>query len=157
MRKVAWEYFNRFKGIIDKYMEPSGEGATMASQTVTAVNKLVFKWYNDGDVFDNTGKLSGWLNDLSDYANWLYNNVPETQSILLKVSECDSGDYEHLLKELSNLCLTERFLIKYEEKPKQGSVYNAEGPFVFIEETDDDDEESWEDAWESDEEEWEDY
>lgn len=66
---VSWSYFRRFDEIIDKYLPASGEGENMASQIVTAVNKLIYKWYNDGDVYDNTGYLEGWANDISDYAN----------------------------------------------------------------------------------------
>ena len=79
---VDWDYFDKFEPIINKYMPDRGEGETMASQIVTAVNKLVYKWYNDGDVYDNTYILEGWANDLSDYANWLYKYVPKTQYTL---------------------------------------------------------------------------
>ena len=50
MKGVSWGYFNKFDDILNKYMPFTGEGKTMASQLVTAVNKLVYKWYNDGDV-----------------------------------------------------------------------------------------------------------
>ena len=70
---VDWSYYDKpeFKAINSEYLPARGEGETKATQIVTAVNKLVYKWYNDGDVFDNTGALSGWANDLSSYANWL--------------------------------------------------------------------------------------
>ena len=76
---VEWDYFDKFQKIIDKYMSSNGEGETKASQVVTAINKLIYKWYNDGDVFDNTHHLKGWWNDLSSYANWLYKNVFESK------------------------------------------------------------------------------
>lgn len=72
---VDWEYFNKFKEINNKYLPDRDEGKTKASQVVTAVNKLIYKWYNDGDVFDNHYFLAGWWNDLSSYANWLYENT----------------------------------------------------------------------------------
>lgn len=57
---VDWDYYNKFEEITDKYMSNQGEGDTLASQIVTAINKLVYKWYNDGDVFDNVHSgLSG--------------------------------------------------------------------------------------------------
>ena len=69
---VSWDYYNKFKDINEKYLPDEGEGDTLASQIVTAINKLVYKWYNDGDVFDNVNSgLQGWANDLSSYANWL--------------------------------------------------------------------------------------
>ena len=57
----------------------------MASQLVTAVNKLVYKWYNDGDVYDNIHSLDNWANDLSSYANWPYKYIPESSDILIDV------------------------------------------------------------------------
>ena len=45
-------YFDKFEALVDKYMPMRGEGETAASQIVTAVNKLIYKWYNDGDVFE---------------------------------------------------------------------------------------------------------
>ena len=57
---VDWEYFNKFEKINDKYLPLSGQGETMATQICTVVNKLVYKWYNDGDVFDNTHGLEAF-------------------------------------------------------------------------------------------------
>ena len=68
-------YFNKFKQINDSYLPDTGEGDTMATQICTAVNKLIYGWYNDGDVYDNTYMIDGWCNDLSSYANWLYGHV----------------------------------------------------------------------------------
>ena len=62
---VDWSYFDKFDPLQDKYLPNRGEGDTIATQIVTAVAKLIYKWYNDGDVFDNTWYLDGWLNDLS--------------------------------------------------------------------------------------------
>ena len=81
---VDWSYFDKFDGIIDKYLPTKGEGETKATQIVTAINKLIYKWYNDGDVFDNTYHLEGWANDLSDYANWLYENTKMLGKFLIK-------------------------------------------------------------------------
>lgn len=40
--------------VIELYLPDRGEGKTKATQIVTAVNKLIYKWFNDGDVYDNT-------------------------------------------------------------------------------------------------------
>ena len=69
VESVNWGSFNKFEDIIHKYMPAMGEGETLASQAVTAINKLIYKWYNDGDVYDNRYSLQGWANDLSSYAN----------------------------------------------------------------------------------------
>lgn len=141
---VNWDYYNKFDEITDKYMSSQGEGETLASQIVTAINKLVYKWYNDGDVFDNVhSSLSGWANDLSSYANWLYKYCEESKPILYDIYGMgDESDYETLLQELADACLNEEFLKEF-EKPKQGSIYNCDGPFEFSEYNEDEEEEDY--------------
>lgn len=115
-----------------------GEGETKASQIVTAVNKLIYKWYNDGDVYDNTHHMNGWANDLSSYANWLYHHTTkEVKAILNKISDCFSdSDYEDLLKELADELFNEEYLIKQNEFEKEFSIYDYDGKFKY-EENDD--------------------
>ena len=143
---VDWSYYDneRFDRIDDKYLPRKGEGDTKATQIVTAVNKLVYKWYNDGDVYDNTGYLSGWANDLSSYANWLYQNTDKgVQEILDGVFDCGGDDYEDLLKALTDTLLDEDVLEAYNKAPKVGSIYECEGPFKFEEYEDEDEDEEW--------------
>lgn len=139
---VNWDYYNteKFDRIDDMYLPVRGEGKTMATQIVTAVNKLVYKWYNDGDVYDNTYHLGGWMNDLSSYANWLHKNTNENvKKILEKISDCYEGEYEDLLKELSDTLLDEDVLKEYNKRPAVGSIYDCEGVFRFEEPSEDDD------------------
>ena len=138
---MDWSYFNKFEEITDKYLPPIGEGDNMAQQIVTAVCKLVYKWYNDGDVFDNTRYLTGWCNNLSSYANWLYKYAPA--AMLEGVWDCRlDSDYEELLADLADSLLDEDFLKAMEKREKTGSIYRCEGPFHF-EERYDDEEEDW--------------
>ena len=131
---VEWDYFDRFEEIVDRYMSKRGEGETKASQIVTAVNKLIYKWYNDGDVFDNTGFLSGWWNDLSSYANWLDEYADNAWKILRKIYGCyTDGDYEDLLKELADTLLEEKYLEEQNRIEKIGTIYECDGRFVFEE------------------------
>jgi len=131
--KMDWSYFDKFEGIIDKYMPMHGEGDTMASQAVTAVNKLIYKWYNDGDVFDTTYNLKGWVNDLSSFANWLAKYAQGAEDILNGIATLKSGEkYEELLAELADLILTEDYLEKLPTE-KQGSIYDCEGAYRYIE------------------------
>lgn len=145
--------FDKFESIIDKYMPDIGEGDSLASQMVTAVNKLIYKWYNDGDVFDNNYALSGWLNDLSSFANWLYKYVKETRPILNRIYKIkDEAGYEYILLALAMTVLTEDFLSKYSDKVKTGSIYRCDGPFSWVDlsKYGDEDEEDWyeeEDDW----------
>lgn len=132
---VQWDYYDKFDGINDKYLPERSEGETKATQIVTAVNKLVYKWYNDGDVFDNTHYLEGWLNDLSSYANWLYNNTTEkVKEILDKVYKCYSdSDYEDLLQELTDKLFNEEYLAEQNKIKKDGTIYDCDGKFKFEE------------------------
>lgn len=133
-------YFDKFDEVIEKYMSSMGEGETKASQIVTAVNKLIYKWYNDGDVYDNTYGMEGWANDLSSYANWLYKNCPQTQGILEDIYDAHSDeDYEAILMELADVTLTEPYLSKMNEVEKTGSIYECEGIFRFEEHNEEED------------------
>lgn len=141
---VDWGYYNKFEDINNKYLPDSGDGETLASQVVTAINKLVYKWYNDGDVYDNVNsKMEGWANDLSDYANWLAQNIDGAKDILDKIFDLGYGDsngYEIILKELADEYLDEQFLNTLREQPKEGSVYDCSGPYEFKEYEEDEEE-----------------
>lgn len=132
---TEWGYYDKFDGINEKYLPERGEGETVATQIVTAVNKLIYKWYNDGDVFDNTHHMEGWANDLSDYANWLYENTKDAWKILNKISDCISdSEYEDLLQELADKLLDEEYLAEQNKLDKVGTIYNCDGKFKYEEE-----------------------
>ena len=140
---VNWSYYEKFESLNDKYLPCRGDGINMATQAVTAINKLVYKWYNDGDVYDNTHYLTGWCNDISGSANWLATYVPETEVILNRVWNIYSeSEYEDILKEVADIVFDEQLLAKLETQEKQGDAYSEDGNFEFIEE--DEDEEYWE-------------
>lgn len=154
---VDWSYFRKFEPFNRQYLPDRGEGDTLATQAATAVTKLVYKWYNDGDVYDNQHGMQGWANDLSTYANWLLAHVGGAGRILSKIYNCHSDeDYEHILKDLADFVYDENKLAQLNEMPAEGSVYEEDGPFVFKDYDDDDDEEYWEEEGDE-EEEYEDY
>lgn len=132
-----WSYYDKFDGVTEKYLPERGEGETKATQIVTALNKLIYKYYNDGDVFDNTYYLESGGNDLSDYANWLYHHTTEkVKTILNKIEKCYSDDdYEDLLKELADSLFNGEYLAKQNELEKEFSIYDYDGKFKFKEET----------------------
>ena len=147
---VDWNYYDdpKFERIDDKYLPRMGEGDTMATQIVTAVNKLVYKWYNDGDVYDNTYYLSGWCNDLSSYANWLHQHTDENVKVILEgINKCTESEYEDLLKELSDTLLDEDVLEDYNKRPAVGSIYDCDGVFEFVEYSEDDEEDEEDEEW----------
>lgn len=138
-----WSDFDRFDAVIEKYMPRMGQGETKASQVCTAVNKLVYRWFNDGDVFDNTFYLEGWCNDLSDYANWL-DRYTDFGDILHEIETCDDEvDYTDLLYDLCVAALDEDYLMGLSMIQKEGDIYNCTGDFRFVEDQDDEEEEDW--------------
>lgn len=138
MHGVSWNYFNKFKPIGEKYLPACGQGDTMATQIVTATSKLVYKWYNDGDIYDNTHYMSGFGNDLSTYANWLYKYAAGAAGILDRIDSCFSeSEYENILKDLADLTNTEDYLKDYQQ-PTTDSIYTCNGPFKIIDSYDED-------------------
>ena len=142
---VDWSYFDKFEKVNEEYLPDWGEGETKATQLVTAISKLVYKWYNDGDVYDNTAYMEGWCNDLSSYANWIYANYLESQPILDRIYKVyDDAGYEHILKDLADKFLNKEFLSEENKKNSYGSIYNADGNFRFDDyETENDDDYEW--------------
>lgn len=156
---VDWNYYDKFEDINEKYLPVKGEGETKATQIVTAVNKLVYKWYNDGDVFDTTNMHRN-CNDNASFANWLYhfcyreNNIGK---ILYRIkSVYFPSEYEGLLKDLADATLGKpEWLAEKDKEPAEGSVYEEnDDPFSVKsfydfedncddEEDDDDEDELW--------------
>ena len=133
---MDWSYFDKFDGICDKYLPVRGEGNTVAAQIVTAVCKLVYKWYNDGDVFDNTHFLKGWANDLSSYANWLRKYTESARYILDNIDSIKtSEEYEQMLADLADTLLKDEYLESMLKEEKIGSVYNCDGPYEFVQDS----------------------
>lgn len=129
---MDWIYFNQWEWADEKYLPPQGEGETMATQAVTAIAKLVYKWFNDGDVYDNTHCLYGCCNDLSSYANWLRKYIPGTALILDRIERCyNDSDYEALLADLCEFVQTEENLAELHQREKVGSIYDCPGPYKF--------------------------
>ena len=149
---VDWDYYDKYEELSDKYLPRRGEGDTLATQICTAVNKLVYKWYNDGDVYDNTHKMAGWWNDLSSYANWLARYVPGAKEILDRIYVCSThGEYEHILKDLTDLCFDESDMKRRNRMETNGTVYNCVGDYVFSDKYEDEDEDEYDEDYDDDE------
>jgi hypothetical protein len=144
----TWDDFEKFDNITKPYFVSEGEGKTKASQLVIALCKLIYRWFNDGDVYDNS-VLEGWCNDISDEGNWIYKNFSEVQPLMEKVhSYLTNDEYTELLYSLAETLLTAENLERLAQEPTKGTIYDCEGPFEFneYEEEDDDDyedEEGW--------------
>lgn len=133
LENVPWSYYDKFDYLNDTYFVSRGEGETIATQIYTAVNKLIYKWYNDGDVYDNTYALEGWCNDLSSYANWLYTyTTDKAKEILNRIKDCNTEKgYEHILKDLADELLKDDYLSEMNEESKIDSIYECKGKFRF--------------------------
>jgi hypothetical protein len=134
-KELSWDDFSDpVTDRIEKdFLPANGEGDSMMSQAVTATTKLIYKWFNDGDVFDNTFGLQGWANDLSDYANWLDENIPEAAAILsrIKAVGSDENAYTQLLFDLMHTVFNDEMIVKYADKPVVGTIYDCSGPYSF--------------------------
>lgn len=127
-------FWKDFSTKVKKYLPEQGQGDTKATQAVTATMKLVYKWFNDGDVFDNTYYVQGWANDLSSYANWLTNYVEGAYEILRGIKDCyDGDDYKALLKKLVMFIMDDNVLPELNQHKAYGSIYDCDGPFKFKE------------------------
>lgn len=147
VRASSDSWVNKYADVVHKYVPSYGQGETIASQAATCVNKIVYKWYNDGDVYDNNwygGLYEEGANDLSSYANWLYKYMSSSvANILSDVHMCQTDeDYDNLLRDLADYVLDDEYLESLEEEPAKGDIYNCDGPFEFNDSYWDD-EEAW--------------
>ena len=121
-----------------KYLPRHGDGDSKGTQAATAISKLVYKWFNDGDVFDNTFGLEGWANDISGSANWLYEYVEGTKDVLDSIARISTEEeYTELLYELCKV--VDPQIPDLLNEPKVGDAYDEPGPFKFREESEYDD------------------
>lgn len=133
--EVDYSYYRRFNKLNSIYFQDEGEGTTMATQLITAINKLVYEYYNNGLVYDNTSK--DWKDcdcredDLCSFANWIHKYYPGLRPILDKVKTITkNSEYEKILKELVSSVMNETFLRNENNKPKtSASVYDIDEPF----------------------------
>lgn len=131
--RINWRDFDVFSEEIHKYMPAYGEGDTMASQIATAVNKLVYKWFNDGDVYDNTFALEGWANDLSSYANWL-DKYADGDGVMHMIEDAvTEDDYTRVLWHIAETFISAPYLAHMNTRAKVGSIYDCDGDFKFVE------------------------
>lgn len=111
--------------LIDEYLPEQGEGENFATQVVTAYFKLNHEWYNNGNTITRT------CNNTWDYANWLYNNIPQVREILDEMvnNEYSETEYEKGLKELEEELINRKNLEEWSKQPKVGTIYKNEEPF----------------------------
>ena len=109
----------------DKYLPSEGQGENKASQLVTATNKIIYGWYNNGDTISGNG------NDLTSYANWIdqYIKEPEVRKIL-KDNYIDYSDADYLdeiILPLIKFVFREDFLEGLASQEAEDNIYECEG------------------------------
>ena len=117
---------NSSYGILtNKYLPSEGQGENKASQLVTATNKIIYGWYNNGDTISGNG------NDLTSYANWIDRHIKEhKKKKILKDDHIDYNDTYYLseiILPLIKFVFREDFLEKLASQEIEGSIYNCEG------------------------------
>lgn len=115
--------------LTDQYMPSRGQGENKAQQLVTATNKILYKWYNDGDTIDGNG------NDLTSYANWIETNFKDTKPIFDAAEDIGYNDDDAYITDvlipLTKFTFNESLLSELEKQNSVGSIYNCDGRFVY--------------------------
>ena len=125
-----WGSFEKFKKINDN-LPPVGDGDSRGTQASTAICKLVYRYYNDGDIYDNTYSLSG-AGDIicTGCANWLWQYIDGADVILDKIKKLhlnDGDGYAEILYKVAEL--VESQMDELLTKEKVGDAYMGDGPY----------------------------
>ena len=111
--------------LTDKYLPSEGQGENKASQLVTATNKIIYGWYNNGDT------ISGDGNDLTSYANWIDRHIKEPE--IRKILKDDFIDYidtcylDEIILPLIKFVFREDFLEGLAAQEIEGNIYECSG------------------------------
>lgn len=142
--RLPAEADKEFNEWYDKYVPISGNCNTLAGEIIRAINRLVYRWYNDGDTVDMYGGNVYNHNRACD--NFLCEKV-KGYVTLSGVTEFDFEDV---------VCKRLKFIYEYlKNNPQLFETPNIEdcldnAPYEPWEE-EEDDEEDWEDVWYEDE------
>lgn len=105
---------NEFITLIDRgnYLPRSGEWETMATQLATAVCKIKYRYFNDGDKYTSLRCKE----EVGTFANRIHNNC-------FKLKRFD--DYEDNLKYMLIMAIS--IIDSLKDTPAKGSVYEEKG------------------------------
>ena len=111
--------------LTDKYLPSEGQGENKASQLVTATNKIIYGWYNNGDTISGNG------NDLTSYANWIdkYIKEPEIRKILKDdfIDYIDTCYLDEIILPLIKFVFREDFLEELAAQEIEDNIYECQG------------------------------
>lgn len=121
--KVRWSDYDQFEDILNRYLPEDGQGDTRAEQAVTAINKLVYAFYNNGAVIADA--LPEYDPNLESYATWLRKHTSSRAVLLLvKLEDAEDTDsYANYLYELTDYLLDEPKLRTLSKYNTVGDIY----------------------------------
>lgn len=111
--------------LTDRYLPSMNQGKNKASQLVTAANKIIYGWYNNGDTISGNG------NDLTSYANWIDRHIKEPE--IRKILKDDYIDYidtyylDEIILPLIKFVFREDFLEELSSQEIEGDIYECQG------------------------------
>lgn len=65
---------DKYYEVLTQYLPDTGEGDTMATQLATAVDRIVYRWFNDGDTI--------WTDECQPFADWLWENIDGIDTVI---------------------------------------------------------------------------
>ena len=129
----SWDDASKYSEVLDQYLPNVGEGDTIATQASTAVSRIGYRWFNDGDTI--------WTDECQSCADWLYENIDGVKPVIDSLNEymfaCMPSInrklydlYGDKLKEIIDAVADENLLKELNDRPLAGSIYNCEGPVL---------------------------
>lgn len=93
-------YEDKFEALFDEYVPRSGKSDSLGAEIIRAVNKIVYRWYNDGDIFfmgygkETCGEAAKFLIDLYDNTDD-HEYLEDFWSLLVDFADevANNGDY----------------------------------------------------------------
>jgi len=115
--KESWggDFSNQFEKIFDQEVPKSGSAKTMYGEVIRAINRICWRYFNDGDLF---WKDYG-IETCGNAAYFLLKYAPEEiRNLILEMEYVDEDKYDNLCDELIKLAVNINPKVKEELKRK---------------------------------------
>lgn len=140
---------DKYYEVLTQYLPDTGEGNTMATQLVTAVDRIVYRWFNDGDTI--------WTDECQSFADWLCENIGGIDVVIDDMNQymfagfpyikdwTFRGIYENCLKKILDIATDRDLLNDLDSRSKEGSIFDSQGSVLDVMETEFEDEDDYHD------------
>lgn len=130
---------DKYYEVLTQYLPDTGEGDTMATQLATAVDRIVYRWFNDGDTI--------WTDECQPFADWLWENIDGIDTVIDDMNQymfagfpyikdlTFRGIYENCLKRILDIATDRELLNSLDSRPLEGSVFDSEAVTLDVMET----------------------